>query len=72
MVGKLRRAKHEYSARPPTPLLYPGEFLRPFALCSLMGTGVRVKKIGPAGVKVYAVGLYVDEKGAMKELDAHK
>lgn len=39
---------------------------------SLMGTGVRVKKIGPAGVKVYAVGLYVDEKGAMKELDAHK
>ncbi|CAN0187642.1 unnamed protein product [Scytosiphon promiscuus] len=39
---------------------------------SLMGTGVRVKKIGPAGVKVYAVGLYVDEKGAAKDLDAHK
>eukprot|EP00904_Undaria_pinnatifida_P008074 jgi/Undpi1/4397/HiC_scaffold_17.g07754.m1 len=39
---------------------------------SLMGTGVRVKKIGPAGVKVYAVGLYVEEKGAAKELETHK
>ncbi|CAM9728542.1 unnamed protein product, partial [Ectocarpus sp. 13 AM-2016] len=39
---------------------------------SLMGTGVRVKKIGPAGVKVYAVGLYVDEKAAAKELEVHK
>eukprot|EP00903_Cladosiphon_okamuranus_P009853 g9363.t1 len=39
---------------------------------ALMGTGVRVKKIGPAGVKVYAVGLYVDEKGAAKELERHK
>ncbi|CAN0366193.1 unnamed protein product [Ectocarpus sp. 4 AP-2014] len=37
-----------------------------------MGTGVRVKKIGPAGVKVYAVGLYVDEKAAAKELEVHK
>ncbi|CAN0111628.1 unnamed protein product [Hapterophycus canaliculatus] len=37
-----------------------------------MGTGVRVKKIGPAGVKVYAVGLYVDEKAASKDLDAHR
>eukprot|EP00752_Nemacystus_decipiens_P006542 g5893.t1 len=39
---------------------------------ALMGTGVRVKKIGPAGVKVYAVGLYVEEKGAIKELERHK
>lgn len=37
-----------------------------------MGTGVRVKKIGPAGVKVYAVGLYVEEKGAASDLDTHK
>lgn len=37
-----------------------------------MGTGVRVKKIGPAGVKVYAVGLYVDPKGAQSELAKHK
>ena len=31
-----------------------------------------MKKIGPAGVKVYAVGLYVEEKGAAKELETHK
>ena len=39
---------------------------------SLMGTGVRMKKIGPAAVNVYAVGLYVDERGAVNELAGHK
>lgn len=32
---------------------------------------MRVKKIGPAGVKVYAVGLYVEENAAAKELESH-
>lgn len=39
---------------------------------SLAGTGVRVKKIGPAAVKVYAVGLYVDPKGAASELSNYR
>lgn len=43
-----------------------------FVRFSLAGTGVRVKKIGPAAVKVYAVGLYVEAKGAKSELASHK
>ena len=63
-------------SQPPPPSVSPLSPSPHFTLTpyrkSLMGTGVRVKKIGPAGVKVYAVGLYVEEKGAVKELDAHK
>ncbi|KAG5188908.1 chalcone isomerase [Tribonema minus] len=38
---------------------------------SLAGTGVRVKKIGPAAFKVYAVGMYVDSAKARSELSKH-
>ncbi|CAM9388973.1 unnamed protein product, partial [Phaeothamnion confervicola] len=34
----------------------------------LAGVGVRVKKIGPAAVKVYGLGVYVDERGAKSAL----
>ncbi|CAM9534811.1 unnamed protein product [Chrysoparadoxa australica] len=39
---------------------------------SLAGLGVRVKKIGPVKAKVYALGIYVDEKAAVKDLDRYK
>ncbi|CAM9852236.1 unnamed protein product [Discosporangium mesarthrocarpum] len=39
---------------------------------NLASTGVRVKKIGPAAVKVYAVGIYVDPNGAKAALSKHK
>ncbi len=40
---------------------------------SLAGVGVRVKKlVGPVGVKVYAVGLYVDQAAAAKKLSKFK
>lgn len=39
----------------------------------MAGVGVRVKKlVGPVGVKVYAVGLYVEPKGALARLAAFK
>lgn len=34
----------------------------------IAGTGVRVKKIGPISAKVYAVGLYVDERAVQSQL----
>jgi len=36
---------------------------------TLAGTGVRVKKIGPVAVKVYAVGLYVDQRAVQSSLN---
>jgi len=51
---------------PATGIEFPGEFCPRGgdAKChDLAGTAVRVKKIGPVGVKVYAVGLYVDSDG---------
>ena len=34
----------------------------------LLGAGPRIKSIGPIGVKVYGVGLYVEVKGAKNAL----
>lgn len=36
-----------------------------------MGTGVRVKKIGPIAAKVYAVGVYADSSKAASELASY-
>jgi len=51
---------------PGTGVEFPGEFCprgRDAKCHTLAGVATRVKKIGPVGVKVYAVGLYVDEDG---------
>ncbi len=39
---------------------------------SLLGTGLRIKKIGPIKVKVYAVGLYVSDSALAGPLAAHR
>lgn len=36
----------------------------------VLGAGARIKAIGPIGVKVYAVALYVEAKGARSALKA--
>ena len=40
--------------------------------CSLLGTGLRIKKIGPIKVKVYAIGLYVSDSALAGPLSLHR
>ena len=62
--GHAPAVTHPSNPTPPRPscLCREGEEMR------CVGTGARVRKIAFIGVKVYAVGLYVEAEKAAKEL----
>ncbi|CAM9908327.1 unnamed protein product, partial [Heterosigma akashiwo] len=47
------------------------KFADRFGGLGLAGVGVRVKQIGPLSVKVYGVGMYMDESSALEEISEY-